>query len=178
MTGCAEAELWCSAVRSMVVATILGSNWTGRDAGPRALAVIGGIIGIGVSTMLSGPATALSMSEFPRAPSHPTMAPPWARLPRAAAMCSIARRATWNNEHTQHRPGRFARTGAPWHTRTAPPPGTPTSRNWKVVPVGRATPHEDENGNDVSMTCAVCGGRVAASANGVSTLWPGVGAVR
>ncbi len=80
-------------------------------------------------------------------PSHSTIASPIAGPHPAAAMCSIARRAA-RNTLTQHRPRRGAWTDAPWHTRTAAPPGSPTSRYWKVVPVGRATPNEDENGGD------------------------------
>ncbi len=68
-----------------------------------------------------------------------------------------------NGDDTQHWPEPSARTSAPWHTRTAFPPGLPTSAgHWKAPPEGRASTHEDENGDDaycmMIVVHAVCAG--------------------
>ncbi len=101
--------------------------------------------------MVSGAAldvstVASAVLRDPESPSRATIAAVGGGRRLAAAMCSIARPAPGNTP-TQHWPRRVARTRAPCHTRTAAPPGSPTSRYWKVVPEGRAT-NEDENGHD------------------------------
>ncbi len=104
-------------------------------------------------TALVDSTVALAVFRIPVPPSRTTIAPPLGGWRTAAAMCSIARRAA-RNTPTRHRPKRGAWTGAPCHTRTLAPPGSPTSRYWKVVPEGRDTTNEDENGGDRCRSCA------------------------
>ncbi len=101
-------------------------------------------------------ATTSSASVTSTAPSRTTMARGWAGLPCAAAMLAMGFNGGANVEHTQHWPRIASWTNAPWHTRTREPPGTPTSSNWKVAPVGPTAPHEDENGHDLPCPCAMC----------------------
>ncbi len=85
-------------------------------------------------------------------------------------MFAMGRRGGMNVEHTQHRPEIESRTGAPWHTRTCLPPGTPTSSYWKVVLVGNPAPHDDENGDDVPCPSAMCRVLEVEGASDVSVL--------
>ncbi len=78
-------------------------------------------------------------------PSRATIAPPQRLLPAAVAMAIT--RGERDNPRTQHRPKRVAWTGAPCHTPPALPPGSATSGDWKLVPVGCQPEHEDENGH-------------------------------
>ncbi len=107
------------------------------------------------------------------APSLATIAPPAPRRLGAAALLAISH---WepNRDDTQHWPEPRARTNAPGHTRTALPPGSPTSvSHWKVLPEGRASTHEDENGDavyvasmrDKGVRRVVHGGRGEACTN-------------
>ncbi len=73
------------------------------------------------STGSDGCATTLPRSSIARAPSLPTIA----TTDQAAAISSMA--APRNDERTRHRPEQNARTGAPGHTRTVPPPGSSTN---------------------------------------------------
>ncbi len=132
----------------------------------------------GGATLVAGfdsPATASTVRSVlampPTAPSHTTIAPPAEWPPAILAMCAIARRGGSNNERTQHRPKPTAWTGAPWHTRTATPPGESTSTHWKTVPVGRAIEHEDENGDAHTTTYVI-----RATSVSVRVRVPGVGA--
>ncbi len=93
-------------------------------------------------------------------------------------MFAMGRRAGMNVERTQHRPESRSRTGAPWHTRTWLPPGTPTSMYWKVVPVGHSAPHDDENGDDVPCPCAACCGLYGDGARGATVQAGGGGEAR
>ncbi len=75
-------------------------------------------------------------------PSRPTMAP--AAVLAAPGAISHGMR---NGHDTQPWPECVTRTRAPWHTRTASAPGSPTSAlHWKAPPERRASEHEDENG--------------------------------
>ncbi len=78
------------------------------------------------------------------------------------AMLSIAT-ARNDERRTRHRPEQDARTGAPCHTRTFPPPGSSTSWHWPIVPVGFVKRHDDENGDDSRRTWVPCGERGIAS---------------
>ncbi len=104
--------------------------------------------GGGVATAdesLVRPTTMPSVSNPPNTPSRSTIALARAGQGPAAAMVSMARRA-------------------------AAPPGSPTSRNWKVAPVGCPAPNEDEWGNDARAPCAACRGGSATSAVSIKTL--------
>ncbi len=99
-------------------------------------------------TRTVGPTISSARGSCSHAPSLPTIA----RAP-PNAMSAMAR-GPRNNERTQHRPERKARTGAPGHTRTAVPPRSSTSSYWTIVPVGYAILDDDENGADECVTCA------------------------
>ncbi len=88
-----------------------------------------------------------TLASRPPAPFRATIALCVGGSPAAAAMCAITRRGGANNDPTRHRPRHAARTGAPWHTRTASPPGRPTNPHWMAAPVGRECEHDDENGD-------------------------------
>ncbi len=87
------------------------------------------------------------------APSLATIAPPVPRRLGARALPAIAiSHRELNRDDTQHWPEPMARTNAPCHTRAATPPGSPTSvSHWKAFPEGRASTHEDENGDDFNV---------------------------
>ncbi len=137
-----------------------GTILVGAEVRSMAIADLVGTARADDGTTFLGPATAPTRVGINQVPSLPTIAGPRTGRLQAAAMCSIA--GTRNHERTRHRPEHSARTDAPWHTRTAPPPGTSTSRNWTIVPVGHANPYEDENGDDVSVRCALCPVRAIA----------------
>ncbi len=117
-----------------------------------------------------GPATVARSSRAisTPSPSLPTIAPPPRARPSAIAMGAVACGERDDNT-TQHRPGRSARTGAPWHTRTALP-GASTSFPWKSIPERRYSRHEDEDGHAIasgSVSIAIRAVLVVASESGV-----------
>ncbi len=81
-------------------------------------------------------------------------------------MLAMARPVNRNIIRTRHRPENSSRTDAPCHTRTGPPPGTPTSIHWKVVPVGYSAARDDQNGHDVQLACAAWSGLNGDGAGG------------
>ncbi len=141
----------------MSVSKSRGEDGTSRRGGGRADVGAVGVTGGSTQGVGSDDPATVSMARSwlpacPAAPSRSTIAPP--AVPTAAslgAMCAIALTNSLNDEHTQHRPRQTARTGAPWHTRNASPPGQTTGRSRKTIPAGRAPRHEDENGAAPTM---------------------------
>ncbi len=140
------------------------SRWVARARG----------MGVGAcgDKMFFGPSTASGAPPLPWAPSLSTIARPATRRRLAIAMFAIAHGGRQNGDETQHRPERSARTGAPWHTHAAMPPGTSTSRSWKIVPVGIPVRPNDEDGDDEPEVCTRCRGRAVGGMRSVASVSP------
>ncbi len=118
------------------VATRAAVEWVGQV----------GRIGIRALSNATASMTGSLLAQRGAAPSHTTIAPPAPRQLGIATLRTIMHEGL-NSDETQHWPEPQARTNAPCHTRTATPPGSPTSVcHWKALPEGRASEHEDENG--------------------------------
>ncbi len=94
------------------------------------------------ATMLTSPTRLVACCATP---SRATIAGHAIPLAAAGAMFAIDRAAGTMDKHTQHRPWQLARTGAPWHTLNATPPGRPPERTRTAPPVGRARGHRDDD---------------------------------
>ncbi len=110
--------------------------------------VVGATTSMGDGAADVGPLGSATASASPvplilgtAAPSLPTIAVP----PASGAMFAIAPTARTADRRTLHRPWPLARTGAPWHTLNAAPPGRPTELPRKALPAGRAPRRKDEH---------------------------------